>query len=91
MKKRYSHIRIETKKVATDALNGTSRAPIMSEPELTNDDVLDLLSAGLDPSVVVAKIKSSPCAFRTSIDDLKKLKTQSIPDSVIKAMLSSRT
>ena len=54
---------------------------------LTNADVLDMLKAGLTQDVVVAKIGSSNCDFDTSPETLKQLKSQSVPDAVILAMV----
>jgi hypothetical protein len=51
-----------------------SQSPARSK-ELSNEDVLSMLRAGLSPEVVVAKISSSPCKFDTSpgaLGDLKK-------------------
>ncbi len=56
---------------------------------LTNNDVVDLLAAGLSPEIVEAKIKSSPCRFDTSPAALKQLKLAHIPNSVILAMVQA--
>jgi hypothetical protein len=56
---------------------------------LTNNDVIDLLAAGLSSEIVAAKIKSSPCKFDTSPTALKQLKLAHIPDSVILAMVQA--
>lgn len=53
---------------------------------LTNDDIIKLVRAKLSDSVVVAKIKSSPCKFDTSTDTLIKLKQDGVSDPVIQAM-----
>ena len=54
---------------------------------LTNKDVSELLNAGLSSEVVIAKIKSSPCSFETSPEQLKELKAANVPDGVILAMV----
>jgi hypothetical protein len=41
---------------------------------LTNQNVLDILEAGLPPKVLVAKIDRSPAAYDTSPDVLRQLK-----------------
>jgi hypothetical protein len=57
--------------------------------KLTNRDVLDLVNSGLTTEIVVAKIKSTECAFDTSPSALKELKALGIPDSVILAMVTA--
>ncbi len=56
---------------------------------LGNQDVIDLLKAGLTPEVVVAKIKASVCNFDTSPASLKELKSAAVPDAVILAMVQA--
>lgn len=58
-----------------------------TRPALSNQDVMDLLNAGLTPEIVMAKIKSSTCSFDTSPAALKALKTANVPDSVILVMI----
>jgi len=60
---------------------------------LTNQDVMSMVKAGLPADIVVAKIKASPGDFDTSPATLEKLKSESVPDSVILAMVdaSSKT
>ncbi len=55
---------------------------------LTNQDVL-LLAAKLTPEVIIAKIKTSPCAFELSPAELQELKTGGVPDEVITAMVEA--
>jgi hypothetical protein len=87
MKKRYSHIRIEARR---DAVNGlaASRTAVMSRHGvLTNQDVRDLLDAGLPDEVIAAKIKASECSFDTSLEMLKQLKAAGVPAPVVLAMV----
>jgi hypothetical protein len=56
---------------------------------LGNQDIIDLLKAGLTPDVVVAKIKASICDFDTSPVSLKDLKSAAVPDAVILAMVQA--
>ncbi|MFN2511533.1 MAG: hypothetical protein ABR568_08830 [Pyrinomonadaceae bacterium] len=56
---------------------------------LTNQDVLVLTKAKLSPEVIIAKIKSSPCAFAVSPAELEQLKTAGVKDVVITAMVES--
>jgi hypothetical protein len=66
-----------------------SDQPQPQNAKLTNRDVMDLISSGLTTEVVVAKIKSSECAFDTSPSALKELKSAGVPDSVILAMVTA--
>jgi len=54
---------------------------------LTNDDVVKMVQVKLADSVIIAKIKSSTCAFDTSTDALVKLKTAGVSDAVLQAMV----
>ena len=88
MKKRYSHIRIEARR---DAVNGLTTSAVTTIPPrhdaLTNQDVRDLLDAGLPEDIVAAKIKASECWLDTSAETLKQLKASGVPDSVTLAMV----
>jgi tetratricopeptide (TPR) repeat protein len=54
---------------------------------LTNDDIIKMVQVKLGDSVIIAKIKSSACAFDTSVDGLSKLKQADVSDAVLQAML----
>ena len=54
---------------------------------LTNDDIIKMVQAKFGDNVIVAKIKSSPCKFDTSMDALTKLKAASVSDAVMQAMM----
>lgn len=58
---------------------------------LSNGDISEMIKAGLQPDIVSAKIKSSPCKFDTSPTALEKLKTDGVPSSVILAMVQAST
>ncbi|HEV2352242.1 MAG TPA: hypothetical protein VG028_20605 [Terriglobia bacterium] len=58
-------------------------------PALTNDDIIKLVQLKLGDSVIIAKIKSSACAFNTSIDGLGKLKQAGASDAVLQAMIEA--
>lgn len=72
----------------TAGSQSTKSQPAASKA-LTNRDVLSLLKAGLPANVVVAKIKTSACHFNTSPKELETLKAESVPDSVILAMVNA--
>ncbi|MHB8216875.1 MAG: hypothetical protein ACYDDS_12435 [Candidatus Sulfotelmatobacter sp.] len=56
---------------------------------LTNQDVLDMLKAGLSSEIVAAKIRASSCHFDTSPSALKDMKGNSVPDDVVLAMIQA--
>lgn len=60
-----------------------------SSAPLTNSDIVSLLSAGLGADLVIAKIKTSKCAFDTSPAELKHLKSENVPEGVILAMVQA--
>jgi hypothetical protein len=57
-----------------------------SAPVLHNEDVIQMVHAKLSDGLIVAKIKSSPCKFDTSTEQLIKLKSEGVSDEVLKAM-----
>jgi len=62
--------------------------PIFGQQKpLTNPDVLTMVKSGLSSEIVIAKIKSSTCAFDTSPKTLADLKTSGVPDAVILAVV----
>jgi hypothetical protein len=70
--------------------SATSNAQSKSTGQLTNRDVIDLISEGFSPDVVKAKIASSSCQFDTSVEALKALKKANVPQDVILAMVQSK-
>ena len=54
---------------------------------LTNADVVSLLKSGLGEDLVIEKIKTSSCEFRTDPEDLKMLHDGGVSDAVIAAMM----
>jgi hypothetical protein len=88
MKKRYSHIRIEARREAVNGLSAsTAMANSAKHDALTNQTVKELLDAGLDEQIVIAKIKTSVCSFDTSLETLKQLKASAVPAPVVLAMV----
>jgi len=55
---------------------------------LDNEAVVRLVRAGLSIDVINLKIAKSPTTFDTSVDALIALKSNGVPDSVIKEMLA---
>lgn len=56
---------------------------------LTNNDVVDMVKAGLSEDVILAKIKNSKCEFNTSSEYLIKLKENGVSDKLITAMIEA--
>jgi hypothetical protein len=71
--------------IATSAQPNPLAAP---QPEVvTNQTVMDLVSAKLPSDVIVTKIQTSQTNFDLSTDALVKLNQSSVPSDVIKAMM----
>lgn len=60
-----------------------------SGPPLKNEDVVKMAKAGLDDSIIVAKIGSSQCQFDTSTDALIQLKRIGVSAAVLKAIVGA--
>jgi hypothetical protein len=76
--------------VATVQPPDDSHAPAPADPAppgtLQNDDILRMVKAGLDDSIIIAKIKTSKCQFDTSPDTLITLKQNGVSSAVLRAM-----
>lgn len=57
--------------------------------KLINQDVVNMVSAGIAESVIISKIKNSTCIFETTTDALKALTLAKVPDSIITAMIET--
>jgi hypothetical protein len=56
-------------------------------PMLKNEDIVKMAKAGLDDSLIIAKIGSSKCQFDTSTDALIQLKQSGVSAAVLKAIM----
>jgi hypothetical protein len=56
---------------------------------LTNADVVSLLKSGLGEDLIIEKIRTSPCEFRTDPEDLKTLHEGGISDAIIATMMQA--
>jgi integrase len=83
MKKRYSHVRIEVRRAAIQAMSN----PIAAPTELHNQDIRTMLDMGLSADTVAAKISTSACRFDTSLNALRQLKNSDVPEIVIRSMV----
>jgi S1-C subfamily serine protease len=57
---------------------------------LTNDDVISLVKAGIESSVVIEKIRTSATRFDLSVDGLLKLKQAGVADEILRAMFNGK-
>ncbi|MFN2452600.1 MAG: hypothetical protein ABR577_00080 [Pyrinomonadaceae bacterium] len=69
--------------------SGTKTQAQAASVALSNEDVLEMLKAGLSPEIVVAKIKTSIGKFDTAPAALQRLKAANVPDAVILAMVNA--
>ena len=60
-----------------------------AEDALTNADIVRLTQAGLAPVAIMAKIRSSPGAFDTSVDALVGLAEAGVDSEVVAAMVAA--
>ncbi len=63
--------------------------PGQSEKILTNDDVLELIDAGLSSDLIVTMIETSRSDFDTDLTTILELKKAEVPDQVLQAMVKS--
>ena len=59
------------------------------EEILTNEDVLELLDAGLSSELIVTMIETSRSEFDTDLTTILELKKADVPDAVLQAMVKS--
>ena len=64
-------------------------APVQSEKILTNEDVLELIEAGLSSDLVVTMIETSRSEFATDLTTILELKKREVPDTVLQAMVKA--
>jgi hypothetical protein len=68
---------------------GISRSASGQEILLTNADIVQMVSSGLSPEIIKAKIANSKCQFDTTPKALADLKAANVGDSVIVMMVSA--
>jgi hypothetical protein len=56
---------------------------------LTNEKIITMTKAGLAPSIIVNKIRTSKTNFDTSTDELIRLKNARVPDDIVNAMVEA--
>ncbi len=62
-----------------------------AQETMTNDEVISLSKAGLNPSLIVGKIRTSKTNFDLSTDSLIKLKQAGVSDDIVAAMLEAKS
>jgi hypothetical protein len=76
----------------TETQAASSEIPQGGAPQdsaLTNADLINMVQAKVGDELIIAKIKSSPSNFDTSIDAILKLKAAGVSDAVIRAMVDA--
>lgn len=68
-----------------------SALPAHAQDTMNNDEVISLTKAGLNPSLIVGKIRTSKSNFDMSTDALIKLKQAGVSDDVVAAMLEAKS
>ena len=64
--------------------------PVSAQETMNNDEVITLTKAGLNPTLIVGKIRTSKTNFDLSTDSLIKLKQAGVSDDVVAAMLEAK-
>ena len=75
--------------IALFAATGTKT--FAQDETLTNDEIISLVKAGLSPSVVINKIRTSKSNFDLSTNSLIQLKQAGVSDDVVAAMLEAKS
>jgi hypothetical protein len=65
--------------------------PAQAQETMNNDEVITLTKAGLNPTLIVGKIRTSKTNFDLSTDSLIKLKQSGVTDDVVAAMLEAKS
>lgn len=75
----------------TAALCFAAGLPAQAQEVMNNDEVITLTKAGLNPTLIVGKIRGSKTNFDLSTDSLIKLKQAGVTDDVVAAMLEAKS
>lgn len=75
--------------VFLSALTGFASMPAVAQEALTNDDVIHLMEAGFEDSLIIAKIETSDTAFDTSVRALVTLARKGVSNDVVAAMVAA--
>jgi hypothetical protein len=81
--------KFQTTLVAAGAQPLPTPAPRASGKRLTNADVLELKKAGFNDDLILAKVKGSEGDYQLETKDLIELKTASVSEAIIRAMIET--
>lgn len=70
---------------------GASLSVFAQNETMTNTEVISLVKAGLSPTIIINKIRTSKTDFDLSTDGLIALKQAGVSDDVVGAMLEAKT
>lgn len=81
---------IEAAAPVQDTANAEAPAPSDSQQDVLHDqDIIDLVKAGLDEATILTKIANSKCQFDTCTPALINPKNSGVSPSIIKAMVQA--
>ncbi|MBK9152788.1 MAG: hypothetical protein IPM25_00890 [Chloracidobacterium sp.] len=84
-------LRITRFLVLAAAIFAVSAMPAAAQEVMNNDEVISLSKAGLNPTIIIGKIRSSKSNFDMSTDALIELKKAGVSDDVVAAMLEAKS
>lgn len=95
MMKRYSHIRMASKRAAVCGFISSGMTDFGIEPRtllpenaVTNETVVDMFRAEIPKEIIAAKIRTAAAySFDVSVGTIKLLRTSGLPDEIILAMV----
>jgi hypothetical protein len=73
------------------AIFAVSVTDATAQETMTNDEVISLSKAGLNPSLIIGKIRTSKTNFNLSTDSLIALKKAGVSDDIVAAMLEAKS
>jgi len=65
--------------------------PASAQETMNNDEVISLAKAGLNPNIIIGKIRTSKTEFDLSTNSLIKLKQAGVSDEIVGAMLEAKS
>lgn len=77
--------------VLAAAIFAVSAMPAVAQEVMNNDEVISLSKAGLNPTIIIGKIRSSKTNFDMSTDALIELKKAGVSDDIVAAMLEAKS
>jgi hypothetical protein len=89
MRREYAYVAIFVLCCCLNILPGALAQERAGGEVLTNAMVIKMVQANLGDSLVIAKIKNSPCQFDTSVEALLALKQSGVSEAVIQAMVEA--